>query len=85
MKKRKSEEHRAEMEARKRRRAERAERTEATGPSPRRWGPKKTTTDVTKTAKAKAKQDRRALRRLEEAARTREGKMKIMESDQWRM
>ncbi len=63
-----------EREARAKRRAERAARSDATGPTPRNIGPKPTTTDVDAVKAAHAKRKRKAEQRLENHARTREGR-----------
>lgn len=66
--------HRAEMEARAKRRAERAARSDAVGPTPRNIGAKRTSTDVEVVKAAYDKRKRKAEARLENAARTREGR-----------
>lgn len=62
-----------ERQARAKRRAARRERSLEEGPTPHRGPKKKTSTDVSKTAAAHRKRQRRAARRLEDQERTREG------------
>lgn len=63
-----------EREDRRARREERSKRSAARGPTPRNTGKKKATTDVDRVKAAHEKRRRRALKRIENAARTREGK-----------
>lgn len=77
MKRRKSAEHRAEMEARAERRKLREQRSWQEGPTPGRAKEKPTTTDkvaLAKIARNKQRDDRKKLRRLTEAAATAEGR-----------
>lgn len=66
--------HRAEMEARAKRRAERSARSDAVGPTPRNIGAKRTTTDVDAVKVAHEKRKRKAEARLENGVRAREGR-----------
>jgi hypothetical protein len=77
MKRRKSAEHRAEMEARAERRAERSKRAWQEGPTPDRAKAPPTSTPPEARrviAKNKTLQDRRRLKRLSDAAATAEGR-----------
>lgn len=77
MKRHKTDEHRAEMEARAQRRAERGQRAWQEGPTPGRAPERPTETPkwaLRKIAKNKALQDRRRLKRLADAAATAEGR-----------
>lgn len=78
MRRRKTAEHRAEMEARAERRQLREQRSWQEGPTPGRAKEKPTTTDkvaLAKIARNKQRDDRKKLKRLFDAARTAEGQM----------
>lgn len=70
----KDEVHRAEMEARAKRRPERSARSDAVGPTPRNIGAKRTTTDAEVVKAAYDKRKRKAEARLENSVRAREGR-----------
>jgi hypothetical protein len=70
----KADEHSQEMIERALRRAERQARSSEEGPTPHKGRPERTSTDVDAVKAAHDKRERKKLRQIEEAARTREGK-----------
>jgi hypothetical protein len=72
---RKDDDHRAEMSARKLRRQAREQRSWQEGPTPSRAKERAETTDVVFRRKTAQRSQRRALRRLSDAAATAEGKI----------